>query len=119
REIAARLRVERSAAGDELQPAVTVRSVDGVRRESRLQIYRYHADHEMCDDAICQRDVDVISRPQGPQLEEHRWSLVGVDVAENDRRTHLAGRWPEPVPAWFLEVGGDLHGAVTIEAKLR
>ncbi len=68
---------------------------------------------------VGQGDLDWVPRLQVPQLEEDRGAAVGVDVAQDDRRAHLARGRSQPKPTGLLDIGGHLDGPVGVEAECR
>lgn len=96
-----------------------MRSIYLSSRKLLVRVCRHLADFEVCDSAVCQTHRDPIIRLQEPQQVEHRWTLMGVDMAQNDRRTDLTRRRPWMKPSRFRKIGGHLDGPVRIEPKCR
>ena len=77
--------VEAPSAGDDAQPGVAGGAVDLPGREVVLAVLVHGVDPEGGHGAVGAGDVDLVTGPQRAEAEEHAGSLVGVDVAGDDR----------------------------------
>jgi len=116
-EVTAGAGVELPAAGDQLQGTGAVCGVDLLGGELVFRVGRHRGDSEVGDRTVGEHHLDLVAGLQGTEPVEHRRALVGVDVAEDDRRAGLAGGSSKPEPAGLGKVGGHLDGLVGIEAQ--
>ena len=89
-EVVTGLRIEDAAAGHQLERRVVARSVDELVREVRLLVHALTNDREHEFASVGQGDVHVVAELQLVQVIEDRWSVVVVNVAQDDRRAFLA-----------------------------
>src|SRR5689334_23778391 len=95
--VAARAAVEGAPAGHEAQLGAGGRAVDGLRGEPVLRVERHGDDREANRAPVRTGDVDQVTRPEGPEPEEHAGAVAGVDVPADDRGPLVAGDDPRAV----------------------
>ena len=83
--------VESAAAGDQAEPGVARRTVNGFRGEIGFEVLPHAGDAENGRDPVGKRHIDGVSGTQGPEAKENGRPPVTVDVALNDRCANLTG----------------------------
>ncbi len=98
-----------------------MRGVDLSSREVLVGICPYLVDYKMGDPTVGQAHRNPVTRLQEPQQIEHRRSLTGVDMSQDDGRADLSGGRPKTKPSRLREIGRDAlsaGGEVDVRAEI-